>query len=218
MRDLRNIGHAEVDLSAGINVFVGRNAQGKTTLLEAVGLLARGRSFRTDATETLIRRGAGALVARGFAQEGREQTRLDVEVTPTGSVEAQRALAREIEARRPEEQHRRVTLSGPHRDEVHVLLDGGDAAEAASSGQARSALLALTLAAAEISREERGRPATLLLDDLDSELDEQRTRDICEAVAARAQALVTTAHPAWAQRLDGLARRFDVDAGRVVPA
>jgi hypothetical protein len=34
-------------------------------------------------------------------------------------------------------------------------------------------------------------------------------------VAARGQALVTTAHPEWARRLGGLARVFEVEEGRV---
>ena len=88
----------------------------------------------------------------------------------------------------------------------------------ASSGQARSVLLALTLATLDIYREETGRPAIALLDDLDSELDEERTSAVCREVAQRSQALVTTAHPGWAERLDGLARRFHVNAGAVVPA
>ena len=39
VRDLRNIREATLDLHPGLNLFVGRNAQGKTSLLEAVGLL-----------------------------------------------------------------------------------------------------------------------------------------------------------------------------------
>ena len=61
--DLRNIARAELALSRGLNVLVGRNAQGKTSLLEAVGVLARGRSFRTEQTAAVIRRGAPALRA-----------------------------------------------------------------------------------------------------------------------------------------------------------
>src|SRR5437773_2156534 len=60
VRDLRNVKEASLEFAPGLNVLVGRNAQGKTSLLEAVGLLARGRSFRTEDTETLIRPGAGA--------------------------------------------------------------------------------------------------------------------------------------------------------------
>ena len=56
-----------------------------------------------------------------------------------------------------------------------------------------------------------------LLDDLDSELDEPRAAQLCREVAARGQALVTTAHPGWARRL-GLGRIFSVDEGRVTAA
>ena len=123
-----------------------------------------------------------------------------------------------IESRRGAERRARLSLSGPHRDRVRIMIDGEEAAGVASSGQARSALLALTLAAAEVYREERGQRATLLLDDLDSELDFARTRELCERVALDGQALITTAHPAWAAELDGLARRFAVRAGEVRPA
>src|SRR6266704_2922413 len=71
-----------MELDPGLNVFVGRNAQGKTSLLEAVGLLARGRSFRTDDTPTLIRRGSAALLTRTTTAGEARETRLEVELTP----------------------------------------------------------------------------------------------------------------------------------------
>jgi DNA replication and repair protein RecF len=43
----RNLAHVEIELSGGVTLFWGRNAQGKTNLLEAVHYLATGRSFRT---------------------------------------------------------------------------------------------------------------------------------------------------------------------------
>ena len=46
IQDFRNISHAALTFEAGFNVLVGRNGQGKTNLLEALGLLASGRSFR----------------------------------------------------------------------------------------------------------------------------------------------------------------------------
>jgi len=347
--DLRNIAHAEVDLAPGLNVFVGRNAQGKTSLLEAAGLLARGRSFRTEQTTSLIRRGAPGLRARGITNGDGRDTALEVEVTSrerrlridgedvsprrfhgrldvvvyatdrlrvirgpmrerrqfldrgaaalwpsyrqalrdyervvrqrnaaleagghgldawderlieTGAglrerrgryvarlqaalerdawrrsesyavrldppaplddeAAARAALGRELETQRAAERRARRTLCGPHRDAVGIAVDGLEAMSAASSGQARSVLLALTLASVEIYREETGRPALALLDDLDSELDEERTSGVCCEVAQRSQALVTTAHPAWAERLSVEARRFQVNAGEVVPA
>src|SRR6185503_8553945 len=82
VRDVRNVREASLELSPGLNVLVGRNAQGKTSLLEAVGLLARGRSFRTEQTETLIRRGAGTLRAQGVAVAEDRRTCLEVELAP----------------------------------------------------------------------------------------------------------------------------------------
>ncbi len=41
IRNLRSIHEATIELHPGLNVFHGRNAQGKTSLLEAVGVVAR---------------------------------------------------------------------------------------------------------------------------------------------------------------------------------
>ena len=96
-----------------------------------------------------------------------------------------------------------------------MLIDGRDAAETASSGQARSLLLALTLAALQLHQQESGRPAVALLDDLDSELDEQRAALLCGEVVRRGQALVTTAHQRWAESLRPLGGVYHVSEGRV---
>ena len=56
--DLRCFQHQDVVLQPGINVFVGGNGTGKTSLLEAAHLLSHGRSFRAGAAEALLRRGA----------------------------------------------------------------------------------------------------------------------------------------------------------------
>jgi DNA replication and repair protein RecF len=84
VRDLRNLQQVQIELVSGLNVFVGRNAQGKTSVLEAVALLSRARSFRTDDTATLVRRGSERLQARGRGgAEGRETT-LEVEIAAAG--------------------------------------------------------------------------------------------------------------------------------------
>ena len=107
------------------------------------------------------------------------------------------------------------SLVGPHRDEVLLLVDGEEAGVAASSGQARSLLLALALATLEVYRQETGSAAVALLDDLDSELDEARATELCREVSRRGQALVTTAHAGWARRLADGGRLFEVEAGEV---
>ena len=81
VRDLRNIREARLELGPGLNVFVGKNGQGKTSLLEAVGLVARGRSFRTDDATSVIRRGAGFLVASAATHDERS-SELEVQLEP----------------------------------------------------------------------------------------------------------------------------------------
>ena len=70
----------------------------------------------------------------------------------------------------------------------------------------------------EIYREEQGSPPVALLDDLDSELDDQRAGVLCGLLARRGQALVTTAHEPWARRVATEARTFQVADGRFLPA
>lgn len=63
--DLRCIERAELAFSPGLNLIVGPNGSGKTSLLEAAYLLGRGHSFRTRSSEKLVRHGAGRLVVFG---------------------------------------------------------------------------------------------------------------------------------------------------------
>jgi DNA replication and repair protein RecF len=151
---------------------------------------------------------------RGFRPEGERYT-LALAAEPTDEAQARQELRRSLEEGRAAELAARRSLFGPHRDEVALLLDGREAHEHASAGQARSFLLALALAALDVFREERGEAAVALLDDLDSEIDEERALHLCREVAARGQAIVTTARPAWAERLSREARVFRVEAGAV---
>lgn len=54
LSDYRNVGKAEICFEPGVNFLFGENAEGKTNLLEAVYLFARGRSFRTSHDAELI--------------------------------------------------------------------------------------------------------------------------------------------------------------------
>ena len=68
----------------------------------------------------------------------------------------------------------RQCLSGPHKDDLDVELDGVSAKSFASQGQTRTAALSMKLAAREIHREIIGEYPVLLLDDVLSELDPKR--------------------------------------------
>lgn len=62
IHDLRNLERVTLDLGPGLNYFYGANGAGKTAILEAVHMLARGRSFRTHQAGDVVRREASALM------------------------------------------------------------------------------------------------------------------------------------------------------------
>jgi DNA replication and repair protein RecF len=66
--NLRCIEQAQLEVSTGLTLIWGGNGSGKTSLLEAIFLLGRGRSFRTRNTERLIRRGQDHLRVIGRVQ------------------------------------------------------------------------------------------------------------------------------------------------------
>lgn len=65
--DVRNYERLDLELRAGVSVFVGPNAQGKTNLLEAINYLALGRSHRVSNDQALVRAGTDAAVIRAEA-------------------------------------------------------------------------------------------------------------------------------------------------------
>ncbi len=60
VQDFRNITQARLQPGPGLNLILGPNASGKTSLLESIHLLGRGRSFRSVDARELVRRGAGS--------------------------------------------------------------------------------------------------------------------------------------------------------------
>jgi len=74
LADFRNYSQASFDFTRGITAIVGRNAQGKTNVAEAMGFLATLESFRLAPTAALIRDGADTAVIRATVRhdDGRE--------------------------------------------------------------------------------------------------------------------------------------------------
>jgi len=83
---LRCIEHAELEIPPGLALIYGGNGSGKTSLLEAIFLLSRGRSFRTRNSERLIQRGQDHLRVTGrvMSPSGQAQS-LGFEVTRAGT-------------------------------------------------------------------------------------------------------------------------------------
>ena len=65
IENLRNVASAQIELAPRMNVFVGGNGAGKTSLLEGAYLLSHGRSFRGGKQETLTRLGQESLSVFG---------------------------------------------------------------------------------------------------------------------------------------------------------
>ena len=84
-------------------------------------------------------------------------------------------LAAALDAARRDELRRGTSLVGPHRDELLLTIDGLPARTHASQGEQRSLALALRLAAHRVVTESTGTPPILLLDDVFSELDPDRS-------------------------------------------
>lgn len=74
----RNFERVKVELCDGVNVFCGRNGQGKTNLLEGMWLFTGAKSFRGAKNAELVRFGEkqGTLRAAFFAQEREQEARL----------------------------------------------------------------------------------------------------------------------------------------------
>lgn len=164
-----------------------------------------------------------AAAALGEISDGREEVALRYRPEgldgdlPTTAEEASARLLEALDGRRGEELARGVTVAGPHRDDVDILLDGRPARAAASQGQQRSLVLACKLAEVRHLMAVLGIAPVLLLDDVLSELDAHRRARLLSALGAgtHLQTVLTTTDP------DGLALRGDhvrhlgVAAGRV---
>ena len=101
-------------------------------------------------------------------------------------------LASALAAARADELRRGVTLVGPHRDELVIELRGLPARTHASQGEQRSLALALRLAVHRTLLDEHGTPPVLLLDDVFSELDPDRSAALLGALPP-GQALLSSA-------------------------
>ena len=87
-----------------------------------------------------------------------------------------------IFALKREELNKRVSLVGPHRDDLIITVAGRSAAQALSRGQRRKLSVALMLAAAKVVEYKMKKRPIILLDEVASELDQEAKLDLIKAL------------------------------------
>ena len=121
---------------------------------------------------------------------GREMLNLRYVSQVAEAVDPAQTLLARMRAARGDDLRRLTTTVGVHRDDILITIDGKDARTFASQGQQRSAVLALKLAQLEMAARETGEAPILMLDDVMSELDPSRRRQLIERID-RVQTFVT---------------------------
>jgi len=128
---------------------------------------------------------------------GSEQLRLvyEPDVSPEGEQpqpETALNFQRILQKSRADDLRRLSTGRGPHRDDFHFEISGHAARQFASQGQQRSAVLALKFAEMDYLLAHTGERPLLLLDDVISELDDQRRAALLESLDPEVQTFITT--------------------------
>lgn len=158
---------------------------------------------------------ASAAASRAYAQIADDE-QLSVayrpDVAPGERFEEVLALSLDSDVRRGTTQH------GPHRDDLELLVAGEKARSRASQGQQKSAALALKLGHVNVIHARTGEFPVLMLDEVLSELDDQRARRLFDAIDMRVQCLVTTTD---VENRKGVFRDTDryytIEQGRLLP-
>lgn len=135
----------------------------------------------------------------------------EIEHRPDASSALLQAALRQVQGR---ERRAGMSLVGPHRDDVAFDLEGMDLRRYGSQGQQKTALIALKLAQLEMYRRRFAEYPVLVLDDVLSELDPQRTQLLLDHLPQGLQLFLTETHlsPPLMRRADKV---FEVQQGRV---
>lgn len=96
----------------------------------------------------------------------------------------------------------KTTLIGPHRDDLLITINGKDLRSFGSQGQQRIASISLKLCEIHVLEEELRTEPILLLDDVLSELDNERRNKLIEIIKNKFQTFVTTTNVSYVDKLD----------------
>ena len=114
--------------------------------------------------------------------EGKEDINLfyksDIDIDLKEKEDIKREYVKVLSEKIERERYAGITLSGPHRDDIEININGKSSRVFASQGQQRSIVLSLKIAEGEIIKELFGEYPVFLFDDVLSELDEKRKKYI----------------------------------------
>ena len=89
LTDFRNYRTAEVPFAAGANLFVGRNGQGKTNLVESLGYLSSLGSHRVSSDQAMIRKDADSAIVRARIEHDGRELLVEVQLNRSSANRAQ---------------------------------------------------------------------------------------------------------------------------------
>ena len=130
-------------------------------------------------------------------------------------------IAERLKLRLPAEIASGYSLIGTHRDDLQILFDGRDMRAFGSSGQQRSALILLDLAAISVYHSWHSEYPIFIMDDVDAELDRMRLDRLLESLEGRTQTFVTTSKDDFVKRFAARSNVYEVcagEAGEKIPA
>jgi DNA replication and repair protein RecF len=122
-------------------------------------------------------------------------------------------IAERLEFRLQAEIAAGYALIGPHRDDLEILFDGRDIRAYGSSGQQRSALIILDLAAISVYYSWHNEYPLFLIDDVDAELDRKRISYLLEYLEGRTQTFITTSKESLVGQFVARAHLYQVSEG-----
>ncbi len=121
----------------------------------------------------------------------------------------------ELYVNKENEINNRCSLIGPHRDDILFYINGKNAKSFASQGQQRSVVLALKIMQTQLFFEETGEYPVLLLDDIASELDENRRNFLFDRI--KDKQVIITCTDAEKLRFYENSHYYNVCAGKINP-
>jgi len=224
-----------VALYAGVSSMGELEAYGRALRERQRALDVRGSTARDlpDWEALVVQHGLAVMAARrvaadrvaeaaqsAFARIAAPGLRARVHYAPSAPAEVE-AYLEALRSSRARDAARGSASVGPHRDDLEILLDDAPARRVASQGQHRALVLALKLAEIEVVSASRLARPILLLDDVSSELDRERTAALFRLLGEQeGQVFLTTTRPDLLDDLDRIEpqtrRDFSIERGEVI--